>query len=80
MRGDNSSFLEGRCEYVLSVLYRYSKQYDKAREHAENAQRILFIAERGHDTAFTCLCYAALLIETDESKTTDAKKLPRSCH
>ena len=73
VQGDNSTFLEGRCEYVLAILYRYTKQYDKAREHAENAQRILFIVEQGYDTAFACLTYACLLIETNGSKTTEAK-------
>ena len=69
VQGDNHTFLEGRCEYVLSVLYRYSKQYDKAKEHAENALRILFSVERGHDTAFACLIYAALLVVSGGSKT-----------
>ena len=69
VQGNNSTFLEGRCEYVMSVLHRYSKQYDKAKEHAENALRILFIVEQGHDTAFASLIYAALLVVNDGSKT-----------
>ena len=71
--GTNSTFLEARCEYTLSLFYRYLKQYAKAVEHADNAKKVMFLAEQGHDRALTCLNYASALIESDPSKTEEAK-------
>ena len=72
IQGDNSTFLEGRCMYILSRLYRYLKQYDKAKECANNAKQILFIVEPGEDSAFAKYCYACVLVESD---TSDAKDI-----
>jgi hypothetical protein len=65
--GDNSTFLKGRCMYILSRLYRYLKQVEKAKEYAENAKKILFIAEAGEDSAFAKYCYACVLVESEAS-------------
>ena len=64
LSGNNSIFLQGRCEYVLSRLFRYLKVYKKARKHAERAKYILFNVEPGEDSAFANYCDACVLVES----------------
>ena len=72
VRGENSSILLGRSEYILSRLYRYLKNYDKAREHVANAKEHLYRVEAGEDSAFVHYCDACVTIEClDESPTQD---------
>ena len=61
--GDNATFLTGRCEYILSRLYRYLQQYDKAQEHVQKATYILHMAEPGEDSAFAHYCDACIQVE-----------------
>ena len=78
---DNFTFLEGRCEYTLSLLYRYQKEYDKAKEHAKNAVVHLSVVEPGHDTAFSFLGYASIVMvsgDGEPSKTRAAKNSLRA--
>ena len=49
--GSNAVFLQGRAEIVVSVLYRYLNQNDKAVECATNAMALFFNAEPGEDSA-----------------------------
>ena len=49
--GSNAVFLQGRAEVIVSVLYRYLKQDNKALECATNAMALLFNAEPGEDSA-----------------------------
>ena len=51
VNGSNVVFLRARAELVVSVLYRYLKQDDKAVEYATNAMVLLFNAEPGQDSA-----------------------------
>ncbi|CAI8013210.1 hypothetical protein GBAR_LOCUS8409 [Geodia barretti] len=62
--GDNSTILSGRCEYILSRLYRYLQQYDKAHEHILKSTHFLHMVEEGEDTAFLHFCNACIQIET----------------
>lgn len=64
MSADNSTILQGRCEYILSRLFRYLKQYEKAREHVIKAKQILFNAEPGEDSAFANYCDACISVES----------------
>ena len=61
--GNNRSFLEGRCEHVLSCRYRYSKEFDKAREHTHRAKAILFGSDAGEDSSWAHYCDACVLLE-----------------
>lgn len=61
--GDNATFLAGRCEYILSRLYRYLQQYDRAHEHVQKATYILHTVEPGEDLAFVYYCDACILVE-----------------
>ena len=61
--GDNATFLEGRCEYILSRLYRYLQQYDRAEEHVRKATYVLQMAEPGEDSAFVHYCDACIQVE-----------------
>ena len=70
IRGENSSILLGRSEYILSRLYRYLKDYDKARKHIANAKEHLYCVEVGEDSAFVHYCDSCIAIEClDESST-----------
>lgn len=71
--GDNCFLLDGRCEYVLSRMYRYKKEYEKAKKHAENARKILHAAKPGEDSAFACYCYACVLVDSDPSIITEVE-------
>jgi hypothetical protein len=62
--GDNSTILSGRCEYVLSRLYRYLQQYDKAHEHILKSTHFLHMVEEGEDTAFLHYCNGCIQVET----------------
>ena len=61
--GENLVFLKGRCEYVLSMHFRYLKNYEEAKKHAENAKKILFNVEPGDDSAFANYCDACAIVE-----------------
>lgn len=61
--GDNHQLLQGRCEYILSRLYRYLKDYEKAQEHVEKASYHLRYAEPGEDSAFVHYCDACIKVE-----------------
>lgn len=74
VEGDNATFLDGRCEYILSRLYRYLQQYDKAQEHIRRATYILHMAEPGEDSAFVHYCDACIRVEK-LSKNTTKKEL-----
>lgn len=60
---DNATILDGRCEYILSRLYRYLQQYDKAQEHIIKATYVLKWVEAGEDTAFLHYCDASIRVE-----------------
>ena len=61
---NNSKVLSGRCEYILSRLYRYLQQYDKAHEHILKATYLLHMVEEGEDMAFLHYCDACIQVET----------------
>ena len=61
--GNNRRFLEGRCEHVLSCRYRYSKQFEKAREHTHRAKVALFGGDAGEDSSWAHYCDACVLME-----------------
>ena len=77
--GDNAVFLQGRCEYILSRLFCYLKQYSRAKEHAANAKRILFNVEPGEDSAFANYCDACVSVETlsEDSTLEEVKEVER---
>ena len=61
--GHNATILRGRSEYILSRLYRYLQQYDKAHEHIRNAKDLLWMVEPGEDMAFLFYCDACVKLE-----------------
>jgi hypothetical protein len=73
VNGDNATFLEGRCEYILSRLYRYLKQYDRAEEHIRKATYLLYMAEPGEDSAFVHYCDACIQVEKLSENPTEKK-------
>ena len=60
---NNAIFLRGRCEYILSRLFRYLKDYKKAQAHVAKAKEHLFLAEPGEDTSFVSYCEACIRVE-----------------
>lgn len=67
--GNNKSFLLGRCEYLLSLYFRYEGDFDTARRHIEKARFHLFDVTSGEDKSFAYYCHATLEAEclNDES-------------
>ena len=63
IHGENHSILLGRSEYILSRLFRYLKNYKKAREHVANAKEHLYGIEAGEDSAFVYYCDACITVE-----------------
>lgn len=66
VQGDNSTILHGRCEYILSRLFRYLKDYREAKKHAEKAKVILYNVERGEDSAFANYCDACVMVDNPQ--------------
>ena len=64
IRGENHSILLGRSEYILSRLFRYLNNYEKAREHVANAKEHLYGIEAGEDSAFVYYCDACITVES----------------
>lgn len=60
--GDNRTFLFGRLKYVMSWLHKRLKQFEEAKEHAENALQILFNVEPGEDTAAANYTYGRTIM------------------
>ena len=54
---NNSTALEGRCDWALARLYLYMNNNSKALEHVQNALAIQFTLEGGEDKALTLYCY-----------------------
>lgn len=77
VEGDNATFLAGRCEYILSRLYRYLQQYDRAQEHVQKATYILHTVAPGEDLAFVYYCDACILVER-LSERTSTKEFDRA--
>ena len=61
--GDNYHILLGRSERVLSYLFRYLKDFEKAREHIEKAKKLLFGVKPGEDTAYVHYDDACIRLE-----------------
>ena len=61
--GSNAIILEGRCEHVLTCLYRYRCEYEEASRHAVNSRSLLFDALPGEDTSFALYCSACIALE-----------------
>ena len=60
---DNGRVLESKCEWMLAKMYRYSKEFDKAMEHIENAQLIhlRYNIAPGEDTTLCNYCKGCIL-------------------
>ena len=71
IHGENYSILLGRSEYILSRLFRYLKNYEKAREHVTNAKEHLYGIEAGEDSAFVHYCDACITVECLDELSTE---------
>ena len=65
---NNSSILEGRCEWALAKMHRYSGEIDEAQEHVRNAMEIQFNTEGGEDKALTLYCHGSIQLTLLASK------------
>ena len=81
VKGDNQTFLHGRCEYTWSWLYRYWKQPEKAKKHAMKAMAILFNVGPGEDRALANYGYGSILVDchaNESSPDIDTEKIESS--
>ncbi len=62
---NNGTILLARCEYYLSLLYRYLQDFHTAEDHVREARSILFEAESSahEDKSFTYYCSAIIAAE-----------------
>ena len=67
VKGDNHTFLHGRCKYTWSWLHRYLKRIALANEYAKDAMQILFNVEPGEDKALANYGYATTMIDCQSS-------------
>lgn len=76
---NNSIFLQGRCEYLLSLLYRYRKNYKKAKRHIREARSILCDVEPGEDKSFANYCDGVIAAEclSEDSSPHEVEKVQR---
>ena len=70
--GSNALILEGRCEHVLTCLYRYRCEYEEASRHAVNSRSLLLDVKPGEDTSFAFYCSACIALECH----VDNKRIP----
>ena len=63
VKGDNHTFLHGRCKYTWSWLHRYLKRTDLANACARDAMQILFNVEPGEDKALANYGFATTIID-----------------
>ena len=76
VKGDNYTFLHGRCMYTWSWLYRYLKQPEYAKKYALDAMAKLFNVESGEDKALANYGYASTMIDCHASaKFPDQKEM-----
>ena len=67
--GNNASFLIGRCMHLLSGLYRYAKQHDKAKEYAESAMVTLRGVAPGLESTIANYVKGCVLLESSDTAT-----------
>ena len=70
---NNSTALEGRCDWALAKLYRYMNNNEKALEHIRKAIEIQLFVEDGEDRALTLYCYGSIQLALHAMKS-DTKK------
>ena len=69
--GENHSGLLCKSECTLARLYRYLKDYEKAREHVAKAKELLYGIEVGEDSARLHYCEACVTVECLNGQSTE---------
>ena len=79
IHGENQSILLGRSECILSSLFRYLKNYERAKEHVGNAKELLYGIECGEDSALVHYCDASIKVEclNQQSTKSDFERVDR---
>ena len=63
---ENSKYLLARCENIKSTLYRYRKEYDKAKYHVKEAKVHLIYLKYGEDHAMNAYIEACIGAECQD--------------
>ena len=63
---ENSKYLLARCENIKSTLYRYRKEYDKAKYHVKEAKVYLIYLKYGEDHAMNAYIEACIGAECQD--------------
>ena len=71
--GNNAAFLIGRCMHLLSGLYRYAKQHDKAKEYATKAMVALHGVAPGQESSIANYMNACLFLESSDGTPSDVR-------
>ena len=71
--GNNAAFLIGRCMHLLSGLYRYAKQHDKAKEYATKAMVALHGVEPGQESSIANYVNACIFLESSDGTPSDVR-------
>ena len=78
--GNNAFFIYGKCHYTLADLYRFTNDYDRAKEHSGKALGALNSVKPGLDTANAHYVNGCILLErhiTKPSTPTDIQMIER---
>ena len=71
--GNNATFLIGRCMHLLSGLYRYDKQHDKAKEYATKAMVALHGVAPGQESSIANYVNACIFLESSDGTPSDVR-------
>ena len=66
--GDNAFFIYGRCHYTLADLYRFTNDYERAKEHSGKALGALDCVKPGLDTANAHYVNGCIMLERHSTK------------
>ena len=71
--GNNAAFLIGRCMHLLSGLYRYAKQHDKAKDYATKAMIALHGVAPGQESSIANYVNACIFLESSDGTPSDVR-------
>ena len=81
----NVGILQARCHWTLAKLYRYTKEYDKAKKEITDAMTESYLYGEGEERALINYCHACILLASenktvqDEVRAIDALNIAIGC-
>ena len=67
----NVGILQARCHWTLAKLYRYTKEYDKAKKEITDAMAESYLYAEGEERALISYCHACILLANENKSIQD---------